>query len=106
MELNVTNDTVDHEEGELGKESFVEASGTFQWCYFFLVMVILSTMYGNLMVCLAVCLDKRLQNITNYFLVSLAMTDMGVATFVMPIAIVVAYNNGECLHRPTLLWRL
>ena len=65
------------------------------WCYFSLVIVILFTMYGNLMVCLAVMFDKRLQNITNYFLVSLAMTDMAVAILVMPFAIVVAYNNGK-----------
>ena len=78
---------------EVGNDD--ENSAVCGWCYFFLVSVILCTMYGNLMVCLAVMFDKRLQNIINYFLVSLAMTDMAVAILVMPFAIVLAYNNGK-----------
>ena len=78
---------------EVGNDD--ENSAVCGWCYFFLVSVILCTMYGNLMVCLAVMFDKRLQNIINYFLVSLAMTDMAVAILVMPFAIVLAYINGK-----------
>ena len=72
------------------------------WCYLLLGFVILCTMLGNLMVCLAVIFDKRLQNITNFFLVSLAMTDMGVAVLVMPFAIVVAYNSGKIASVPKM----
>ncbi|KAK7582116.1 hypothetical protein V9T40_013561 [Parthenolecanium corni] len=40
---------------------------------------------GNILVCLAVCLDRRLQNVTNYFLLSLAIADLLVSLFVMPL---------------------
>ncbi len=74
-----------------------EGGSSCRLCYFSLALVIFCTMYGNLMVCLAVMFDKRLQNITNFFLVSLAITDMGVAILVMPFAIVIAYNNGSSI---------
>lgn len=40
---------------------------------------------GNVLVCLAICLDRRLQNVTNYFLLSLAVADLLVSLFVMPM---------------------
>ncbi|KAL1449953.1 hypothetical protein WDU94_002420 [Cyamophila willieti] len=41
----------------------------------------------NILVCLAISWEKRLQNVTNYFLMSLAMTDLMVAILVMPLGI-------------------
>lgn len=40
---------------------------------------------GNILVCLAVGLDRKLHNVTNYFLLSLAVADLLVSLFVMPL---------------------
>lgn len=42
--------------------------------------------FGNFMVCLAIKLDTRLQNSTNFYLFSLAIVDMLVSIIVMPLA--------------------
>lgn len=51
------------------------------------LLLLLGTVIGNIFVCLAIILEKRLRNITNYFLMSLAITDLMVALFVMPLSI-------------------
>jgi len=64
-------------------------SGGLRWSAFGLSAIIVATTAGNLLVCLAVCLERRLQNITNYFLMSLAIADLLVSLLVMPLAMVV-----------------
>lgn len=56
------------------------------WALFALVLV-LGTAAGNILVCLAIAWERRLQNVTNYFLMSLAITDLMVAILVMPFGI-------------------
>lgn len=59
-------------------------------------MVIIPTIGGNILVILAVSLEKKLQNATNYFLMSLAMADLLVGLLVMPIALVtVLYSKFD-----------
>lgn len=60
-------------------------SGQYDWSYLFVVVFILAGGLGNILVCLAVVLDRRLQNVTNYFLLSLAIADLLVSLFVMPL---------------------
>ena len=43
---------------------------------------------GNILVCLTIKRDQKLQTKTNYYLFSLAITDLAVCAFVLPLAIV------------------
>uniref|UniRef100_A0A673CPN7 5-hydroxytryptamine receptor 2B n=1 Tax=Sphaeramia orbicularis TaxID=375764 RepID=A0A673CPN7_9TELE len=66
-----------------------------KWAALLIVMVIIPTIGGNILVILAVSLEKKLQNATNYFLMSLAVADLLVGLLVMPIALItVLYNSG------------
>ncbi|XP_034935158.1 5-hydroxytryptamine receptor 2C [Chelonus insularis] len=55
------------------------------WSFLFVAVFIVAGGLGNILVCLAVCLDRRLHNVTNYFLLSLAVADLLVSLFVMPL---------------------
>ncbi|XP_077988119.1 5-hydroxytryptamine receptor 2C-like [Glandiceps talaboti] len=61
------------------------------WPALFLVIIILCTVMGNVLVCLAIMTDKKLQSITNYFLMSLAIADLMVSLLVMPFGIIVEF---------------
>ncbi|XP_024086019.1 5-hydroxytryptamine receptor 1-like [Cimex lectularius] len=54
---------------------------------FILLIVIVVTVIGNILVCVAVCLVKKLRRPCNYLLVSLAVSDLCVAILVMPMAL-------------------
>lgn len=71
-------------------ESTQPAAGdgnTLHWAALLILMVIIPTIGGNILVILAVSLEKKLQYATNYFLMSLAVADLLVGLFVMPIAL-------------------
>lgn len=51
------------------------------------LFLVVGTAAGNILVCLAITWERRLQNVTNYFLMSLAITDLMVAILVMPLGI-------------------
>lgn len=53
---------------------------------FFLVTLIVITLSGNIIVCLAVILDRRLRSLTNCFIVSLAITDLLLGLLVLPFS--------------------
>ncbi|CAF3463649.1 unnamed protein product [Rotaria socialis] len=58
------------------------------WYRFLLVIIIFVTAAGNLLVCLAIARERKLQNTTNYFLMSLAIADCLVAILVMPTGMI------------------
>jgi hypothetical protein len=58
------------------------------WWALLALALVLGTAAGNILVCLAITWERRLQNVTNYFLMSLAITDLMVAVLVMPLGIV------------------
>ncbi|XP_061096122.1 5-hydroxytryptamine receptor 2B [Conger conger] len=69
--------------------------GELRWASLLIVAVIIPTIGGNILVILAVALERKLQNATNYFLMSLAVADLLVGLLVMPIALVtVLFNSG------------
>lgn len=63
----------------------------YDWTFLFAIFFIIAGGLGNILVCLAVALDKKLQNVTNYFLLSLAVADLLVSLFVMPLGAVPAF---------------
>lgn len=64
------------------------------WALLALILVV-GTAAGNILVCLAITWERRLQNVTNYFLMSLAITDLMVAILVMPLGILTLFH-GKC----------
>lgn len=68
----------------------------YEWSFLFVMFFIVAGGLGNILVCLAVCLDKKLQNVTNYFLLSLAVADLLVSLFVMPLGAIPGFL-GKCL---------
>ncbi len=70
-----------------------------RWWALSAFFLVLSTAAGNVLVCLAIYWEKRLQNVTNYFLMSLAITDLMVAILVMPMGIL-SLVQGKFLPTP------
>ena len=62
------------------------------WALLALILVA-GTAAGNILVCLAIAWERRLQNVTNYFLMSLAITDLMVALSVMPMGILTLFKG-------------
>lgn len=58
------------------------------WPALLILIIIALTIGGNILVILAVSLEKKLQNATNFFLRSLAVADMLVGILVMPISLI------------------
>ena len=62
----------------------------YNWPVLCLFIIVFLAIGGNILVCLAVKYERKLQNMFNYFLVSLALSDMLSATLVMPLSIIKA----------------
>ncbi|XP_064631099.1 5-hydroxytryptamine receptor 1B-like [Lineus longissimus] len=56
---------------------------------FLLICIAIASFFGNLLVVCAICSNRRLRTVTNYFVISLAMADLLVSVLVMPFHIVV-----------------
>lgn len=59
-----------------------------------LILLCVVVVFGNVLVILSIAREKILQNITNFFIVSLAVADLLVAGFVMPFSVYVLVNWG------------
>ncbi|XP_034073019.1 5-hydroxytryptamine receptor 2C-like, partial [Gymnodraco acuticeps] len=77
-----------------GLENFTQESVTRSaikdknWPALLILVIIALTIGGNILVILAVSLEKKLQNATNFFLRSLAVADMLVGILVMPVSLI------------------
>lgn len=60
----------------------------YNWPILLLTPLIFFGVGGNILVCMAISMEKRLQSVTNYFLLSLAITDLLVCIIVMPFTVV------------------
>jgi len=79
---------------ESSTSTFVDASDFSQqqqqqlnWPLALLAAFIVFGVFGNSLICIAISTNKRLQNPTNYFLLSLAVADLLVCVLVMPLNI-------------------
>lgn len=72
------------------------------WTFLCVILVISAGGLGNILVCLAVALDRKLQNVTNFFLFSLAIADLLVSLVVMPLG-AIPLLKGEYLYCRTIL---
>jgi len=57
------------------------------------------TLFGNLLVCVSVYIERSLHTVTNYFIVSLAVADIMVALLVMPLAVYVEVRTGVYMSK-------
>uniref|UniRef100_A0A3B1J8P1 G-protein coupled receptors family 1 profile domain-containing protein n=1 Tax=Astyanax mexicanus TaxID=7994 RepID=A0A3B1J8P1_ASTMX len=62
--------------------------GQKNWGALLILAVVVLTVTGNILVILAVSLERKLQNATNYFLMSLAVADLLLGLLVMPVSMV------------------
>lgn len=59
-----------------------------------LTLLIVLTVCGNVLVCLAVCTTRRLRCVTNCFIVSLAVTDLLLGALVLPFSALLEVRSG------------
>lgn len=72
----------------------------------FVVLIILLAIFGNVLVILAFKRFRRLRHVTNYFVVSLAVTDILVALVSMPVWVVHMTAGPSLFYSKPLLQRL
>lgn len=89
METSLWNNSAEAESGIWHGEATSDITSRLNWWALLCVPLVIITAAGNILVCLAIGSERHLQNMTNYFLMSLAITDLMVAVLVMPLGIVV-----------------
>ncbi|XP_061594767.1 D(4) dopamine receptor-like isoform X1 [Cololabis saira] len=58
------------------------------------ILLIVTVIGGNVLVCLSVYLEKALKTTTNYFIVSLAFSDLLLAVLVLPLFVYAEFQGG------------
>ncbi|CAF1010639.1 unnamed protein product [Adineta ricciae] len=71
----------------------------YQWSALFLLFFSIIGILGNLLVCLAIGTERRLHNPTNWYIFSLALADMLISGFVIPLATVKEFTGYWKLGR-------
>ncbi|EDO49367.1 predicted protein, partial [Nematostella vectensis] len=67
-------------------------------------LLLVSTVAGNSLVCLAICLDHRLRNSTNWFIASLAVADLLYGLIGLPFRIVQTSGTRVFTLNECFLW--
>lgn len=74
-------------------------SNVYNWSFICVMVFVVAGTVGNVLVCLAVWLERPLQNVTNWFLVSLAFADLIVSTIVMPFGATAGFLGNATFFR-------
>ncbi|XP_062997691.1 5-hydroxytryptamine receptor 2C isoform X2 [Elgaria multicarinata webbii] len=103
LTLNHSLPTSDPLNASVGADVFRMSIREKNWPALLILVIILLTIGGNILVIMAVSLEKKLQNATNYFLMSLAVADMLVGILVMPVSLVtilydVLFSTASIMH--------
>lgn len=74
---------------------------------FFLIIIIILALLGNAVVIRAFAVFRKLRNVTNYFVISLAVTDILVAVFSMPVWVAYLLTGPHWQFSPWLykIWQ-
>jgi len=67
----------------------IYSDSAIKWNVMGVAVLIAGTTCGNLLVCVAVCRERSLHSMANYFLMSLAIADLLVSVFVMPVGMTI-----------------
>ena len=90
------NEGVDESWNNSGARAVCRVCRLQYWAMTLLVFPVV-TLFGNMLVCLSVFIERTLHTITNYFIVSLAVADIMVAILVMPLAVYVEVHTPSPL---------
>lgn len=83
-------------------DSSSDSSPPYNFYAVLLVLLIFCVVFGNVLVCVAVSRERALQTTTNYLIVSLAVSDLLLATLVMPWGVYLEVCvRGDAGIRPT-----
>lgn len=94
VQVNASNDTEDDQQ----HLHHPHHSGKNYWALI-LGLVCIIVVIGNVLVIVSVFKEKVLQNITNYFIVSLAVADLLVAGCVMPFSVYVLVSKFSAQYK-------
>lgn len=86
------NDSMDHVDPD--GDSVNGGSRGYRWLFLSLSLFSVFGILGNFLVCITIKRDHTLQTKTNYYLFSLAITDLAVCVIVIPLAIIQDFTSN------------
>ena len=85
-----TASAMDNQTGDLNTSSnAVDADATTKNSFYYIrlvcyVLIFIVGVIGNILVCLVVCRERKMKNVTNYFIFNLAVSDLSVLLICIP----------------------
>ncbi len=93
--ISPSSATINHPVSLVSPPSVTIETASVNYWAFILIIFPLFTIFGNILVVISVYREKSLHTVTNYFVVSLAISDITVAAVVMPFAIYLEVSRNK-----------